>query len=192
MSSERQSGPGTVVITSCSSGFGRAAARRFAEAGWNVAATMRDPARWLEADRREGLATFALDVEEPVSVRTAIDQVIARFGCVDCVVNNAGAGLFSAFEATTMEAIRGQSELNVFGMMNVLQAVIPHMRQRGGGHVVNIASGSGIMPEPLMAAYGASKFVVEGFTEALRHEVAGHGIHVKLIEPGLMSGAHFM
>ena len=139
----------TVLITGASSGFGRAAAKLFQKEGWNVVATMR------ELDREDELKTLAdtlvvrLDVRDAASIEAAIALGIKRFGKIDCVVNNAGAGLFSVFETTPLAAARDLFETNVFGVMQVTQSVLPHFRENGGGRIVNVASGTGIVAVPL-------------------------------------------
>jgi NAD(P)-dependent dehydrogenase (short-subunit alcohol dehydrogenase family) len=180
------------LITGCSSGFGRAAALEFRKAGWKVAATMRDVSKWPAADFSENLLVLPLDVQHPASVQGAITQTIEHFGEFDCVVNDAGGGLFSVFETTPMQAVRALFETNVFGLMQVTQAVLPHFRNNGGGRVINVRSGSGIVPEPLMSVYGATKHAVEGFTESLAYELATQNITVKLIEPDFVKGTNFI
>jgi NAD(P)-dependent dehydrogenase (short-subunit alcohol dehydrogenase family) len=181
----------TVLITGASSGFGRAAALRFREAGWRVAATMMHTDEWKEAET-DDLLVLRLNVEDVQSIKNAIDRTIERFGKIDCVVNNAGRGMFSVFEATPMEAARALFETNVFGVLQVTQAVLPHFRSNGGGRLINVSSGAGIVSEPLMSIYGATKYAVEGFTESLAYECASQNISVKLIEPGLVQGTNFI
>ena len=177
----------TVLITGCSSGFGRAAALGFRKAGWQVVATMRDPSKWQDtAEPAEDFLVLPLDVQDAKSIAGAVAQAIERFGKIDCLVNNAGQGLFSVFETTPMSIVRSLFETNVFGLMQVIQAVLPHFEQNGGGRVVNVSSGSGLVPEPLMAVYAASKHAVEGFTEGVAYELATQGVTIKLVEPGFV------
>jgi NAD(P)-dependent dehydrogenase (short-subunit alcohol dehydrogenase family) len=178
----------TVLITGSSSGFGKATAALFLERGWNVVATARRP----EPSDTENLLTCALDITDPDSIQTALHDTVARFGRLDCVVNNAGAGLFSVFESTPMATVRALFETNVFGMMQVTQAALPLLAAEGGGRLIMISSGSGIVPEPLLSVYSATKFAVEGFAESLRYEAASRGVSVKLIEPGLVRGTNFL
>ncbi len=183
----------TVLITGCSSGFGRAAVRAFDQAGWQVAATLRDPSKWRPpAEPAGNLLVLPLDVQDAESISTAVAQTIARFGTLDCLVNNAGQGLFSVFEATPPATWRALFETNVFGPMQLIQASLPHFRQAGGGRVVNVSSGSGLVAEPLMAAYAASKHAMEGFTEAAAYELATQGVIVKLVEPGFVASTNFV
>lgn len=176
----------TVLITGCSSGFGRAAALAFHRAGWNVVATMRDTTRWSGADLPEDILVVPLDVQDAEAIQVALAKAVSRFGRLDCLVNNAGQGLFSVFEVTPMTAIRALFETNTFGVMQLTQAILPHFRENGGGCVVNVTSQAAITPEPLMAAYNASKWAVEGLTECLHYELEPQGIAVKLVEPGFV------
>jgi NAD(P)-dependent dehydrogenase (short-subunit alcohol dehydrogenase family) len=172
----------TILITGCSSGYGRATALHFAEQGWSVVATMRQPSDSLpESDR---LRVLPLDVTDPSSVVHAIRETLQQFGSLDVVVNNAGIGLLAAFEATPERTIRELFETNVFGAMAVTRAVVPHFRERGAGIVVNVTSSVGILPMPLVSAYTASKFALEGFTESLAYELSSFGVRAKIVEPG--------
>jgi NAD(P)-dependent dehydrogenase (short-subunit alcohol dehydrogenase family) len=181
----------TVLITGCSSGLGKTTARHFAAQGWNVIATMRKPEQSLAADYRDQMLVLPLDVTNPASIETAIAAGIARFGHVDTVVNNAGISVVSIFEATAKETMRGIFETNVFGVMNVMQAVIPHLRDHGGGTIINITSGVGLAAVPLLALYTATKHAVEGLSESLSYELESQNIRVKLVEPGAMRTTSF-
>jgi NAD(P)-dependent dehydrogenase (short-subunit alcohol dehydrogenase family) len=181
----------TVLITGSSSGFGRAAVRRFRARGWNVVATARRADAWADEPPAEDLLACTLDVTDAASIDTAVGAALTRFGRLDCLVNNAGAGLLSVFESTPMTTVRDLFDTNVFGMMMVTRAALPHLAAQGG-RVVTVASGSGIVPEPLMSVYSATKFAVEGFTESLRHELIGRGVGVKLVEPGLVRETNFV
>jgi NAD(P)-dependent dehydrogenase (short-subunit alcohol dehydrogenase family) len=130
----------TVLITGCSSGYGRATATHFLERGWNVVATMRTPQNALNLPESERLRLLRLDVTDRASITEAIRDGIMAFGGLDVVVNNAGIGLFSAFEATPEQTIREVFETNTFGVMAVTQAVIPHLRERRAGTVINVTS----------------------------------------------------
>jgi len=181
----------TVLITGCSSGLGKTTARHFAAQGWNVIATMRKPDQSLAAGYPEQMLVLPLDVTNPASIESAIAAGIARFGHIDTVVNNAGISVVSIFEATAKETIRGIFETNVFGVMNVMQAVIPHLRDHGGGTIVNITSGVGLAAVPLLALYTATKHAVEGLSESLSYELESQNILVKLVEPGAMRTTSF-
>ncbi len=174
----------TIFITGASSGIGLATARLFQERGWNVAATMRNPDRagdWIKQDRTLGLR---LDVTERESIQAAMDQAIAHFGGVNVLVNNAGYGTVGPFEASTPEQVERQIATNVIGVMNVTRAFLPHFRERRGGVIVNVSSVGGRITIPLYSVYHATKWAVEGFSEALVYELEPFGIRIKIIEPG--------
>lgn len=174
----------TVLITGCSSGYGKATAELFLERGWNVVATMRRPADSAISGDASRLCVLQLDVTSEASIGRAIDDAIKTFGTIDVLVNNAGIGLLSAFEVTPRETIRELFETNTFGVMAVTQAIIPHMRERGTGTIVNVTSSACFAGMPLVASYTASKFAIEGFSESLVHELDSVGLRVKLVEPG--------
>jgi NAD(P)-dependent dehydrogenase (short-subunit alcohol dehydrogenase family) len=180
----------TVLITGCSSGFGLASAKFFLARGWNVIATMRTP-KPMPFEDSDRLLVAALDVTDPNSVSNAVAEGIARFEQIDVLVNNAGIGLFSAFEATPDEVIRKAFETNTFGVMAVTRAVVPHMRERGSGTIVNVTSSVGIAPMPLVAVYTASKYAIEGFSESLAYELGAFGVRVKIVEPGFAPSTSF-
>jgi len=182
--------PSTILITGCSSGFGKATASLFLTHGWNVIATMRTPKPGLFEDS-ERLLLLPLDVTRPTTVSSAIDNGIARFGKIDVFVNNAGIGCFGAHEAVSDKAIRQLFETNTFGVMAANRAIIPHMRERESGTIINVTSSVGIAPMPLVAAYTASKYAIEGFSESLAYELGMFGIRVKLVQPGLAPSTHF-
>ncbi|WP_313617039.1 SDR family oxidoreductase [Agrobacterium sp.] len=172
----------TVLITGCSSGFGAAAARLFAERGWNVIATMRTPVEAF-GDYPDVLVT-RLDVQDRDSIRFAVQQGVKRFGRIDVVVNNAGYGLFGVFEGTARDKVQEQFDVNVFGVMDVIRETLPHFRQNHSGLYINISSGAGVFGLPMISLYNASKFALEGFSESLSYELGALGIGVKIVEPG--------
>lgn len=176
----------TVLITGCSSGYGLATARRFLDEGWNVLATMRSPREDVlpPSDR---LRVLALDVTDPASVAGAVEAA----GPVDVLVNNAGIGAVGAFEATPMATVRDLFDTNTFGVMAMTQAVIPQMRLRGSGVIVNVTSSVTLAAMPLAAAYTASKAAIEGFTGSLALELGFFGVRAKLVEPGYGPGTQF-
>lgn len=180
----------TVLITGCSSGFGKATASLFLARGWQVVATLRLPKPGLfpESDR---LLVAALDVTKPQTITDAIAAGVARFGKIDVFVNNAGIGLFGAHEAMPDEVIRQVFETNTFGVMAANRAIIPHLRERGAGTIVNVTSSVGIAPMPLVAAYTASKYAIEGFSESLAYELRPFGVRVRIVEPGLAPTTSF-
>ena len=177
----------TVLITGCSSGIGAAAVRHFAGQGWNVAATLRNPAAAHFEDGAGSVATLALDVTDQQSVDAAVRQAIERFGQIDVLVNNAGYGLFGPFETATQDVIERQFQTNVYGVFAVTRAVLPHMRARASGVVINVASLTGLVAMPLYSLYAASKYAVVGFSESLSHELAPLGIRVKVMAPGAVA-----
>jgi NAD(P)-dependent dehydrogenase (short-subunit alcohol dehydrogenase family) len=181
----------TVLITGTSSGFGRATAERFAKAGWNVIATMRRPEAGEELAQLQNVLVTQLDVTNHQSITNSIDAGIARFGQIDAVINNAGFGLFGLFEATPIEKVREQFEVNVFGVMDVIRAILPHFRKNKHGLILNISSGAGAFALPVISLYCASKFALEGFSESLSYELASQNIVVKIIEPGGVLSTNF-
>jgi NAD(P)-dependent dehydrogenase (short-subunit alcohol dehydrogenase family) len=176
----------TVLITGCSSGYGLETALHFHRLGWNVIATMRTPrAGLLPATDRMRL--LALDVTDPDS----IDRAVRDAGPIDVLVNNAGIGVVGAFEATAMSTVRDVFDTNTFGTMAMCQAVIPQMRERRSGAIVNVTSSVTLASMPLAAAYTGSKTAVEGFSGSLAHELGTFGVRVKLVEPGYGPGTRF-
>ena len=176
----------TVLITGCSSGYGLETARHFLAQGWTVVATMRRP-RTDILPTSERMRVLALDVTRPASIAAALEAS----GPIDVLVNNAGIGLFGAFEATPMATVRDVFETNTFGVMAMTQAVLPQFRSRRSGVVVNVTSSVTLAAMPLAAAYTASKMAIEGFTGSLAHELAAFDIHVKLVEPGYAPTTRF-
>jgi NAD(P)-dependent dehydrogenase (short-subunit alcohol dehydrogenase family) len=176
----------TVLITGCSSGYGLATARYFHAQGWNVVATMRRP-REDVLPRSPRLTVLPLDVTREDSIATAL----AASGPLDALVNNAGIGVVGAFEATPMSHVRKVFDTNTFGTMAMTQAVIPQLRARRAGVVVNVTSSVTLAAMPLAAAYTASKAAIEGFTGSLAHELAAFDVRVKLVEPGYAPTTRF-
>ncbi|RYX82145.1 SDR family oxidoreductase [bacterium] len=176
----------TILITGASSGIGKATAVAFAQRGWNVVATMRDPRAGAELAAMGNVLVARLDVKDPATIAEAIEAGIARFGAIDMLLNNAGMNYFGAFEELTPAQVREIFDVNVVGVMDVTRAVLPHFRERGAGTVVNLTSASGLMAFPLQSLYVSTKHAVEGFSESLAYELATLNIGVKLIEPGLV------
>jgi NAD(P)-dependent dehydrogenase (short-subunit alcohol dehydrogenase family) len=174
----------TIVITGASSGIGKAAARLFLAKGWNVVATMRNPAAEKDLIESARLKLVALDVQDPASPKVAVAQAIKAYGGIDVWLNNAGYGAFGPVEAGTREQIQRQYDVNVFGLIACVQAVAPHFRQRRAGVLINVSSIGGIMTVPGYGVYNSSKFAVEGLSEGLWYELGTFGIKVKVIEPG--------
>jgi NAD(P)-dependent dehydrogenase (short-subunit alcohol dehydrogenase family) len=180
---DRQKMKKTVLITGCSSGIGKAAARLFAGNGWNVVATMRKPTTETELARMSNVLVTRLDVQDHDSINQAIKAGITRFGRIDALINNAGYGQYGLFEAIPREKIQEQFDVNVFGVMDVTRAILPHFRKNQGGLIINISSGAGIFTLPMISLYCTSKFALEGFSEALGFELASQNIVIKLVEP---------
>jgi NAD(P)-dependent dehydrogenase (short-subunit alcohol dehydrogenase family) len=178
--------PPTVLITGASSGIGKAAAIYFARQGWRVAATMRQPDRDLELGSLPQVRLYALDVTDNASIHHAIESAIADFGRIDVLVNNAGFAVDGVFEAMSDEQIEQQFNTNVLGLMRVTRAIIPHLRDQGGGKIIQIASMGGRLTFPLYSIYHASKWAVEGFSESLQYELAPFQIQIKIVEPGVI------
>jgi len=176
----------SILITGCSSGYGLETARHFHAQGWTVVATMRRPRQdLLPASGR--VCILPLDVTSPESIAAAIEAV----GPIDALVNNAGIGVVGAFEATSMAHVRKVFETNTFGVMAMTQAVIPQMRLRRSGVIVNVTSSVTLAPMPLAAAYTASKQAIEGFTGSLAHELRAFGVRARLVEPGYAPTTRF-
>lgn len=171
-------------------GIGRATVEVFAEAGWNVAATSRSIDK-EQFSSQPNVHAYELDVTDQQSIEAAFENALQDFGTIDVVVNNAGYGLCGAFETLSNEQIRQQFETNVFGLMNVTRAAVSHMRPKGSGKIIQIASMGGRLTFPLYSIYHASKWAVEGFSESLQYELRQFGIQIKIIEPGVIKTAFY-
>jgi NAD(P)-dependent dehydrogenase (short-subunit alcohol dehydrogenase family) len=176
----------TVLITGCSSGYGLETARHFHARGWSVVATMRTPREDL-LPRSGRVRVVPLDVTRPESIARALELA----GPVDVLVNNAGVGLFGAFEVTPMTTVHEVFETNTLGVMAMTQAVLPAFRTRRSGVIVNVTSSAALAPMPLVAVYTASKVAIEGFTESLAFELEAFNVLVKLVEPGYCPNTSF-
>lgn len=183
--------PKTVLITGCSSGLGRSTALYFAKQGWNVVATMRKPEASTDFNNLQNVLVTKLDVQDKASILAAIQSGIEQFGCIDVLVNNAGFGLFGIFETLPEEKVHEQFEVNVFGVMDTTRAILPHFRENKRGLILNVSSGAGVFTLPMTSLYCASKFALEGFSEALTYELRPLGILVKIIEPGGVTTTDF-
>jgi NAD(P)-dependent dehydrogenase (short-subunit alcohol dehydrogenase family) len=173
----------TILITGASSGIGLASARLFAARGWNVIATMRNPGAVHELAALERVRVARLDVQDRESIADAIGAGIGWFGRIDVLLNNAGYGQFGLFEAIPREKVIEQFEVNVFGVMDVTRAILPHFRKNNAGTIIQVSSGAGLFTLPMISIYCASKFALEGFSEALAFELSSQNITVKLVEP---------
>jgi NAD(P)-dependent dehydrogenase (short-subunit alcohol dehydrogenase family) len=170
------------LITGCSSGIGKATALAFVQAGYCTYATARKP-EGLEALRAKGCHTLQLDVTDESSMMEAVKTIENKHGAVDILVNNAGYGLNGPVEELDMNSVKQQFETNVFGLVRLSQLVLPAMRRRGWGRIINIGSIGGTFTAPGAGAYHASKWAVESFNDALRFEVKSFGVDVVLIQP---------
>jgi len=184
MSSTTQ--PKTWLITGCSTGIGRALAEEVLKRGDRAAVTARnaDQVADIVAGYLDSGLALPLDVTDEAQAKAAFDRTVAAFGGVDVLVNNAGYGYFAAVEEGEDGPVRDMFETNVFGLFALTRMVLPGMRKRRSGHILNVSSVGGLLGSPGVGYYNATKFAVEGFSEALAHEVAPLGIHVTLIEPG--------
>jgi NAD(P)-dependent dehydrogenase (short-subunit alcohol dehydrogenase family) len=171
------------LVTGASSGIGERTALRLREAGFAVYAVARRVERMARLEQ-QGVSVFAMDVTDDASMVAGVQRVVDEHGRIDVLVNNAGYGSYGAVEDVPIEEARRQFEVNVFGLARLTQLVLPHMRARGAGRIINISSIGGKFYEPLGAWYHATKFAVEGFSDSLRLEVAPYGIDVVIIEPG--------
>jgi NAD(P)-dependent dehydrogenase (short-subunit alcohol dehydrogenase family) len=173
-------------ITGCSTGFGRELAKIILNQGGQAVVTARDAARvqdLADAYPQHALA-LSLDVTKSAEIARAVADAEAKFGRIDVLVNNAGYGFMAAIEEATDAEIRDQFEANVFGLIAMTQAVLPGMRARGHGHIVNLSSQGGLVGFPGVGIYNASKFAVEGLSEALAAEIRPLGLGVTIVEPG--------
>ena len=172
------------LVTGATSGIGKAAALALADAGFEVIGTGRNTARITP---RGGVTYLDLDVSSDESVAAVVQQVTGRFGRLDVLVNNAGIGSAGAAEENSVAQAQGVFDVNVFGLIRMTRAVLPHMRAQGSGRIINISSVLGFLPAPYGALYAASKHAVEGYSESVDHEVREHGVRVLLVEPAYTS-----
>lgn len=172
--------PTVVLVTGASSGIGRATAQQFVKRGCVVFGTARDPDRAAEMP---GVQLLRMDVRDESSIRQAVQTVIDSAGRIDVLVNNAGGTLLGAVEETSVAEAQSLFDTNVFGVLRVVQAVLPCMRLQGVGRIVNVSSVLGFLPAPYMGLYSASKHAIEGLSETLDHELRSFGVRVVLVEP---------
>jgi short-subunit dehydrogenase len=168
----------TVLITGVSSGIGREAAQLLANKGFRVFGTVRKETRGLP-----GVELVRLDVRDDASVSEAVAEITAKAGPIGGLVNNAGYGLAGGIEETSLAEAREQFETNFFGVLRLVNAVLPGMREQGYGRIVNVSSVLGFMPMPYMGLYAASKHALEGYTETLDHEARQFGVRAMLVQP---------
>jgi len=174
------------LITGCSTGFGRELAREVLSRGWRVAVTARNTSQIADLVKSYEDRTMALplDVADETQRESAIRAIEARFGRIDVLVNNAGLGYFASVEESDLDDCRALFEVNFFATAALIQRVLPGMRDRRRGAIINIGSIAGLAPFPALGFYAASKHAVEGLTHVLRQEVATLGIDVMCVEPG--------
>lgn len=186
MSSAESGLPLVFFVTGCSTGLGRAIAEGALAAGHRVVATARNPAslEGLGTEDPERVLALALDVTEPQQIAAATAEAGRVFGRIDVLVNNAGYGYMAAVEEGEDEEIRKMFDTNYFAVIDLLKAVLPGMRERGRGHVVNISSMAGLVANPPNVFYSSSKFALESLSEGLSKELAPFGLKVTAIEPG--------
>ncbi|PSQ57908.1 MAG: oxidoreductase [Halobacteriales archaeon SW_9_67_25] len=170
----------TVLITGCSSGIGRATARHFAAEGWTVYATARDEDDIADLDCQ----TDTLDVTSGADIDRVVDRIVEENGYLECLVNNAGYGQYGPLEDVPTDELHRQFDVNVYGPHRLVRSVLPHMRERGEGTIVNVSSVAGRVVTPGGGAYSASKFALEAMSDALRGELEPFGVNVVLVEPG--------
>ena len=175
--------PPVWFITGCSTGFGLELAKVAIEHGYRTVVTARDPSKLQGYGATDKVLVLPLDVTQPDQVAAAIKATTDRFGHIDVLVNNAGIGYFAAVEESEEEEVRKMFDVNVFGTGRMLWAVLPGMRKRRSGCIVNLSSLAGLRGFPAMGYYNASKFAVEGLSAALRQEVEPLGIQVMVVEP---------
>jgi NAD(P)-dependent dehydrogenase (short-subunit alcohol dehydrogenase family) len=171
--------PRVILITGASSGIGQASASFLADRGFTVFGTSRQP----RSNTADGFLMLQLDVTSDESVNACVQAVIQRTGRMDILINNAGYGISGAIEETSIQEAKSQFETNFFGAVRMVKSVLPIMRQQRCGQIINISSMGGVVGNPFLGFYSASKFALEGYTEALRHEVKRFNIHVSLVQP---------
>lgn len=169
-----------IVVTGVSSGIGRATAEKLAQRGCRVFGTVRNTAK---AQAIPGVVLVDMDIRDETSVQQGLQTVVAQAGRIDVLVNSAGVTLLGATEETSISEAQALFDTNILGILRTTQAVLPHMRERRSGRIVNVSSVLGFLPAPYMGLYSASKHAVEGMSETLDHEVRQFGIRVALVEP---------
>ena len=174
----------TAIVTGASSGIGRASAEALARAGFTVFGTSRK----VTSTGPQQVTMLSCDVTDDASVKALVAEVLQRTGRIDVLVNNAGVGLFGGAEESSAAQVQALFDVNVFGVMRMINAVLPSMRQRGEGRILNLSSAVGLVPTPFSAHYASSKHAIEGYSESLDHEVRAFNIRVSLIEPGYVRG----
>jgi NAD(P)-dependent dehydrogenase (short-subunit alcohol dehydrogenase family) len=171
--------PGVALVTGASSGIGHATAKALQNAGFRVFGT----SRHATVEKSDGVTMLACDVTNEASVASLVDEVLAKAGRIDLLVNNAGIGLLGGAEESSTAQAQALFDVNVFGVLRVTNAVLPTMRSQGKGRIVNLSSVLGLIPAPFSALYSSTKHAIEGYSESLDHELRPLGIRVVLVEP---------
>jgi short-subunit dehydrogenase len=179
MISMNKTNRGVALVTGASSGIGRATAKALQNAGYRVFGT----SRRVAAESADGVTMLACDVTNDQSVAKLVEEVLAKAGRIDLLVNNAGIGLLGGAEESSTAQARALFDVNVFGVLRVTNAVLPAMRRQGKGRIVNLSSVLGLIPAPYSALYASTKHAIEGYSESLDHELRIFGIRVVLVEP---------
>lgn len=174
----------TAIVTGASTGIGKASAEALARAGFTVFGTSRRP-----SDGSNGVTMVTCDVTDDASVKALVSTVLSKTGRIDVLVNNAGLGLIGGAEESSISQVQRLFDVNVFGVVRVINAALPSMRQRGEGRIINISSLLGLVPAPYSAHYSATKHALEGYSESLDHEIRAFNIRVSLIEPAYTRSA---
>ena len=185
--------PQVVLITGASRGFGAVATRELADRGHQIVATMRNPDRDGPAvvkGYEKNIQVTQCDVTDDATVQAAVATAIERHGRIDVLVNNAGQSLIGAVEELADDEFRALLDVNLVGCLRLIRAVVPHMRRRRSGKILNLSSQAGRMGGPMVGAYCASKFALEGMSEALRYDLAPWDIQVVLVQPGIVQTDH--
>ncbi len=169
----------TAIVTGASSGIGRVNAEALARAGFTVFGTSRRAGN----DGPNGVSMLVCDVTDDTAVNAVVSTVLARTGRIDILVNNAGLGLIGGAEESSVDQARAMFDVNLFGVMRMTNAVLPHMRQQRSGRIINLSSVLGFIPAPFSALYSSTKHALEGYTESLDHELRAHSVRAILIEP---------
>lgn len=177
--SMNKTNPGVALVTGASSGIGRATADALLSAGYRVFGT----SRRTGSKQSDGDTMLTCDVTDDASVSKMVDDVLAKAGRIDLLVNNAGMGLFGGAEESSIAQALALFDVNVFGVFRVTNAVLPTMRRQGKGRIVNLSSVQGFIPAPYFALYSSTKHAIEGYSESLDHELRPFGIRVSLVEP---------
>ncbi|MBD1848502.1 oxidoreductase [Leptolyngbya sp. FACHB-711] len=174
----------TWLVTGASRGIGAEIAKAVLAAGDQLIATSRKKTDLQQFESNPNVLTLSLDVTDEAQVQAAVAAALDRFGQIDVLVNNAGFGILGGVEETSAEEVERVYRTNVFGLLNMTRAVLPSMRQRRSGHIINLSSIGGYRSTPGWGVYSSTKFAVEGITEALHDELAPLGIHATVVEPG--------